>query len=208
MLELGWGEYCPQRRDHSNPDNGGRSARAWAEYFANGQVYVVDLTPKNFADRDEWPNVHLYDRTSQADAAALAEMHAVSGDFDIIIDDASHVSSLTIRSFEILWPFVKPGGYYVIEDLHSSYHPWYFGPREANENPSAPVNPRHPTAMQYFKRIADEAFFRGTKRHGPKVNGSKFEWDCYPRKYWLGYEVESVSFCAPQLIVIRKRLAS
>lgn len=201
LLELGWGEYDPERGDHSNPDNGGRSARAWSDYFRNGQIVAVDLAAKNFRDAEQYPRVHLYDRTDQTDPEALGRIHDAHGDFDIIIDDASHVSSLTIASFQLLWPWLKPGGLYVIEDLHSSYHDYYFGRDEAHRDPGQHGR----TAMDFFKRIADEAFFSGRRMKGPAVDDDPYSWDVYPRRHWLGYAVEEVRFCAPQLIVVRKR---
>ena len=60
--------------------------------------------------------------------------------------------------------------------------------------------------MHYFKRLADEPFYNGVNRRGPKVNGQRTtEWDCYPRKYWLGHRIESITFHAPQAVIIRKR---
>jgi hypothetical protein len=47
--------------------------------------------------------------------------YACGPDFDIIIDDGSHVGEHILTSFKILWSTVKPGGYYIIEDLHSIY---------------------------------------------------------------------------------------
>ena len=37
--------------------------------------------------------------------------------FDLIIDDASHVPSLTLKTWNILKSKLKPGGYYIIEDV-------------------------------------------------------------------------------------------
>ena len=201
LLELGWGEYDPVARNHDNPDNGGRSARAWSDYFVNGTIVAVELASKNFPDRDAYPRVHLYDCTDQTDAAALAAIHREHGDFDIVVDDASHVSSLTIASFKALWPYVTPGGWYFVEDLHSSYHDYYFGLDEANRDPRKDAV----TAMGFFKRLTDDVFYQGQRPKGPAVDGDPCSWDCYPRRYWQGYEIEEIRFCAPQLIAIRKR---
>lgn len=43
------------------------------------------------------------------------------GKFDIIIDDGSHVPSHQKISFDRLWEHVVSGGYYVIEDVETSY---------------------------------------------------------------------------------------
>ena len=200
LLELGWGEWSPERKDHADPDNGGRSAYAWHDYFPRGEIVAIDIEAKRY-DRRAWPRLHLYDQTSQTDSDKLAAIHDRHGDFDIIIDDASHVSSLTIASFKILWPMLKPGGYYCIEDLHTNYHDWYYGDAEADPNP----NTERPTAMRWFTRLAHEPFYQGRHPRGPKVNGRKtLDWDCYPRQYWLGHRIEHISFHAPQLIVIQK----
>jgi hypothetical protein len=42
--------------------------------------------------------------------------------YDIIIDDGYHASNQQI-SFKTLWSNVKPGGYFVIEDLHYQPEP-------------------------------------------------------------------------------------
>ncbi len=41
--------------------------------------------------------------------------------FNIIIDDASHVSSNIIKNFLMYFPLLKENGIYIIEDLHTSY---------------------------------------------------------------------------------------
>ena len=43
------------------------------------------------------------------------------GNFDIIIDDGSHVPSHIRTSFEMLWEHVNLGGLYIIEDIETSY---------------------------------------------------------------------------------------
>jgi len=49
------------------------------------------------------------------------------GPFDIIIDDGSHRMRDQVTSWHYLWKHVKPGGVYVIEDLHTSWSPKYGG---------------------------------------------------------------------------------
>ena len=39
----------------------------------------------------------------------------------MVIDDGSHVPEHQVISFEALWPSVKPGGIYVVEDVETSW---------------------------------------------------------------------------------------
>lgn len=51
------------------------------------------------------------------------------GPFDVIVDDGSHIGAHMIASIGVLWDAVVPGGFYIIEDLATSYHPdWGGGP--------------------------------------------------------------------------------
>ena len=46
------------------------------------------------------------------------------GPFDVIMDDASHNVGLTKNTFKKLWPHVKQGGFYLIEDMgYEDMHP-------------------------------------------------------------------------------------
>jgi hypothetical protein len=63
--------------------------------------------------------VKLYFDTSQDDRAAVtAIIDREFGDepLDLVIDDASHQYRFTRRSFEIVFPRLRPGGFYIIED--------------------------------------------------------------------------------------------
>lgn len=182
LLELGIG-------GDDNPQAGGQSLRMWAEYFTKGHIIGLDLYPKTV---DVPGNVTIY-TGSQDNPDILANIHANHGDFDVIIDDASHISSLTIKSFELLWPHLKPGGYYIVEDTHGAYHSWFYGADEANPDPDAKL-PK-PTMMQFLRRLADEANYDPNQQS---------EETLYPRRYWLGYDVESVTF-SYNLCIIRRR---
>src|SRR5947209_1920048 len=75
--------------------------------------------------------VKLFYGRSQADRAAvqaiLAELFG-AGDLDLVIDDASHLYQETKASFEIAFPFLRPGGLYVIEDWGWAHWPGYANP--------------------------------------------------------------------------------
>lgn len=63
--------------------------------------------------------VRIASETSQDDGEAIRRHHAEfmgGAPVDLIVDDASHFYELTKRSFEVCFPLLRPGGYYVFED--------------------------------------------------------------------------------------------
>jgi hypothetical protein len=100
-----------------NVELGGYSLLGWKDYFENGKIYGLDIYDKSALDSDRLKTF----KGSQTDRVLLNSIIHEIGNPDIIIDDASHVSKNTIKSFEILFPQLKPGGYYCIEDLSCSY---------------------------------------------------------------------------------------
>ena len=171
LLELGYG-------GHGDPAAGGASAATWRDYFPNGTVVVIDNEPKV----NTVPGVEFH-QGSQADPEFIDQLAAKYGPFDVIIDDASHLSSLTIRSWQLLYPHLKPGGLYVVEDTHMAYHDFYYGPAEANRDPDLPTSSGAPTAMQYLKRLADEVNCRDAG-----------DWALFPARYSLGYRLDELTF--------------
>jgi predicted O-methyltransferase YrrM len=95
----------------------GASARMWEEYFPDGRIIGVDVNPDARQHASGRIVVELAD---QSDVAALVALGA-HGPFDIIIDDGSHVWDHQITSFRYLYPLLKAGGYYVMEDIDTSF---------------------------------------------------------------------------------------
>jgi len=96
----------------------GASLRMWKEYFPRGEIHGVDIDPSCRRHAEDRIVVHTL---SQDDEAGLTEIARAAGGFDIVLDDCSHINSLTLASHAILWPHVRPGGFYVIEDLGMSH---------------------------------------------------------------------------------------
>jgi len=96
----------------------GESLRMWRDYFPLGRIYGVDIDADAMQHEDERIRVFI---GSQSDDAFLDNVIAESGEPDIIIDDGSHLASDQIGSLLHLWPHLKPGGYYIVEDTHTSY---------------------------------------------------------------------------------------
>jgi cephalosporin hydroxylase len=63
----------------------------------------------------------------QEDPDVLRRLEAEHGPFDIIIDDGGHTMRQQIVSIETLFPLLKDGGVYLVEDCHTSYWPAFGG---------------------------------------------------------------------------------
>lgn len=96
--------------------NGG-SLKAWKEYFDHPQLNAIDIDAKCFENVPA--NVWCFPG-DQSDTEFLARCISATGDLDVIIDDGSHRVDHQQITFEALWPHLRPGGLYVIEDLESS----------------------------------------------------------------------------------------
>lgn len=94
----------------------GSSLRMWSEYFPKAQIIGIDIDPE--CKRYEAENIKI-EIGPQEDELFLKSLIEKYQKFKIILDDGSHINDLTIKSFEILQPFVTD--FYIIEDLSNSY---------------------------------------------------------------------------------------
>ena len=115
FLEIGIGGYEFNNR-------GGGSLNMWAEYFENAKIIGVDLYDKSQIKKDSRVEIHKF---SQDHGMAFFNLFQ-QGIPDIVIDDASHRNDLTIQTFKIVFPYLKEGAIYVVEDTHTSYWKEHF----------------------------------------------------------------------------------
>ena len=107
---------------------GGESIRAWLEYFPNAKVFGVDIvsntniwnTPGEiiFSVTKCKDHNYIFSCGDQSDPKfwqKFIEVHG--GDWDVVIDDGSHLSKDSATTFGALFPVLKSGGIYEIEDL-------------------------------------------------------------------------------------------
>lgn len=100
--------------------NGG-SLQLWRDYFRLGVIIGIDIKlPEHFVPGER---IQIFEG-SQSDKQFLSEVanKVAPEGFDIIIDDASHIGSLTKTAFWHLFNnHLKPGGLYAIEDWGTGY---------------------------------------------------------------------------------------
>ena len=133
----------------------------WMEYFPNAVVYAIDsrilyevfVRNKRTGRRLEmvsgWDErdvdrlvVFEGDQSSDEDLNEFCSQYG--GEFDIIIDDGSHMQNDIINTFEFLFNKVKPGGIYIVEDMHTSYWKSFQGGYKGKN-----------TSVEYFKTLID-----------------------------------------------------
>ena len=89
----------------------------WKHYFRRGLIYGLDIFDKTALSEDRMRVL----QGDQGDRQFLDAMARQFGTFDIVIDDGSHMSHHVITSFNALFPLLRPGGLYVVEDLSCLY---------------------------------------------------------------------------------------
>lgn len=99
----------------------GGSLEVWRKYFGvAATIFGIDVNPECAAFATPPNQVRI---GSQDDPQFLRAVADEIGAIDIVLDDGSHIGRHQRVSFDTLFPFVKDGGLYVIEDLHTSYWP-------------------------------------------------------------------------------------
>jgi predicted O-methyltransferase YrrM len=104
----------------------GGSTAMLAELLQPRRLIALELTPEPVALLDEFiaarslhEQVRPYYGVDQADVPRIRQIlqdELGAGPLDLVIDDASHNFRETLVSFDALFPRVRPGGMYVIED--------------------------------------------------------------------------------------------
>lgn len=120
--------------------NGG-SLEVWSQYFPSARRIVgcdIDSAAAHLKFRDARIEIVVGDATLPSTVAMLPTEN------DIIIDDGSHLPRDICRGFCQLFGRVKPGGLYIIEDLHCSY---WSGWQGGLSQPAA--------AMEFLRRLTD-----------------------------------------------------
>jgi FkbM family methyltransferase len=94
------------------------SLKMWKEYFPNAIIYGIDIDPKCKQYEEDRIKCFIGD---QNDEKFLLNIKDIIGDYDILLDDGSHITEHQIKSFDILYENCRNNGYYIIEDLKCSY---------------------------------------------------------------------------------------
>ena len=98
----------------------GHSMVSWAEYFTHPRARIIGLAYHN-KQKEQMDDMRISIQYGNQNDKAVQQKLASKGNYTVIIDDGSHVPSHQWNTFEALWPFVKPGGLYIVEDIETNY---------------------------------------------------------------------------------------
>lgn len=104
---------------------GGESIHTWLNYFYKAKVFGVDIVhdtnPMNTPLAKEIDRYMFVTGDQSCETFWACFLADYGKEWDIIIDDGGHFSHQVTTSFKCLWPAVKSGGLYCIEDLGVTY---------------------------------------------------------------------------------------
>lgn len=96
----------------------GASLRTWQEYFPKAKIIGADIVQGSKRFESDRIAIEMMDQSNIEDITRVAVKH---GPFDIVIEDGSHKWEHQITSIKTLFPFVRDGGIYIVEDLQTNY---------------------------------------------------------------------------------------
>lgn len=139
---------------------GGAGIRTWSKWFTHPDTRIIgiDIETFRYSGCDD-PRVAVI----EADGTTAATAARLPAQIDVAIDDGSHFASHQFASFQNLWPRVKPGGFYAIEDLHTFASPQHCNARQ--------------TIMQWIAEKCESIQARGPLGQAKRLPGdSDIDW--------------------------------
>ena len=119
FYEIGCG--YPQSLQPEGAMGMGGSLQMFSSWLGIGTKIVgIDILPECTEFADSQSNIFV-EIGSQTDTAFLSTILTRHGDPDIILDDGSHNDLDMLDSFQFLFPHLKNGGVYIIEDCGGNH---------------------------------------------------------------------------------------
>lgn len=182
LLELGIGDLSSLNRE-------GQSIDAWRIYFSKGRCYAIDNDIEKVKGRE---GCYHCDQTDEGKLKMLIEE---IGRPDIICDDASHIQSNTIKSFEILFPLLKSGGIYAVEDCVTAFWPSWEGNSCLSYNDNIFIDMSHETIFTYMFQLVYYVNLKRQETFNPPQSIHIPDWI---------KEIDSIHFHHSQIIIKKK----
>ncbi len=125
----------------------GKSLWTWSDYFKNSTIIGIDIHKIDIIQNKlNRKNIKIY-QGSQSDNIFIKKIIYQYGNFDIIIDDGSHLTKDVKKSFHLLFPSLNNNGLYIVEDMQTSYNHFFGG---------NPFDLKYSNShMNFFKNLTD-----------------------------------------------------
>jgi hypothetical protein len=173
MLEIGLG--CTMKYGADG------SVKLWKKLFPRMDLWEAEYNTICVEQTEIPPWLHVL-IGDQSDPETLDRwIEESGGNFDVIVDDGGHTNCQIMTSFEKLWPHVKPGGLYFIEDLQMTQ-------LEEKQQSTKTCNGKH-LVSDKLKAIMETLVYQPMIRNDRKVARN---------------DVETL-FCQNEACVLRKR---
>ena len=100
--------------------NAAPSLRMWADYYPQAEIWGLDKEEKTLVNEGRIHSI-LCDQSNKASLEVAARI--TGGDFDLLVDDGSHISEDQILTAQAFIPLMAPGSLYIIEDMRTENIP-------------------------------------------------------------------------------------
>ena len=173
----------------------GNSVKLWESYFPNADLHFIDNTPSYIEYHSKRSHYHFIDQTDWYGLHALAQ--SIGGEFDIILDDAGHTMVGQIGSFQTFFQYLKSGGLYIIEDLHTSYWQHFGGGGSVLAPKSGPG-----TCVFYLQSLVDDLNYASARTQC--ADEAKIPQDIRQTLNYFQDQIESLHFYRSVCIIKKK----
>jgi hypothetical protein len=173
----------------------GSSVKLWERYFPKAELHFIDINPQDIQYFSNRSHYHFVDQTDISRLRSLGD--SLGRDFDIIIDDGGHKMDQQIISFETLFPYIKSGGMYIIEDLHTSYWRSFGGCGEPGNPFSCPG-----TCVDFLQHLVDDVNYTGGFTGYADPN--KVSDELRQKLNYYQEHIESIHFYKSLCIIIKR----
>ncbi len=172
----------------------GSSVKTWSEFYPNSIVVGIDINPHCKVYEQDRIKIEI---GSQDDYDFLSSVVEKYGEFDLIIDDGSHLQQHVLKSFNFLFPYLKNGGTYIVEDSCCAYWPSFGGGLRVDGS-----------SIEHFKSLIDDVNFNGSLCDNFEPTHARredmLEQTAYVKSSGIRTDIESINFLN-SIVIITKR---
>ena len=151
----------------------GKSLLTWSDYFKNSIIVGIDIHKINIVEKKLNRNNIEVHQGSQSDQTFIQQIISKYKEFDIIIDDGSHLSKDVKKSFNLLFSTLKDDGLYIVEDIQTSYNHFFGGnPFDLKYSNSHMNFFKHLTDSLNYQEVANPFYIK--KKYDGKITNISF----------------------------------